>query len=815
MALKVYRLRRWLAVMAVMFSAVVAGMYFYARLRQHSVLRGFPAKISYDVKQTASGFQFSKSDGGRTVFTIRARSVKEFKLNGRADLHDVSITLYGRDTSRFDRIYGDDFSFDPKSGDVTAKGEVEIDLEANPAGLEAPDQATPAELKNPIHLSTRDLVFNRDTGDAATHARVDFRTPQATGWAMGMQYAAKSATLTLASQIHLTLAGEKGTSLLAMHGTITREPRQVVLDQPVMMRESGTLRSDQAIFFLGAENEVQRVLATGNVNAEASGRDAEPMLARADQAELLLSSRQNLLRTASLSGQVHVERGGSQPIQGDAGVAVLDFRGQNELEKVHAAEGVRLMQHAESPGRPLMPVDAAQQDFELTAPIVDFFVAHGRRLDRAETSGAAKITLTPAQASATQTSAGKSAASSVAQRTVITAGRFQAKFAATPQGPSRLTTMHGSPDARIVNLAPGVPDRVSTSQSLDAAFLPGGGIASIVQRGGVVYSDGLPPEKRTQAWADEALYTPADRVLLLTGAPRVSEGGMTTTAKGIRMNRSTGDAFAEGDVKSTYSELKEQPNGAWLASSSPIHVTAATMSAHNSPATALYQGNARLWQDANLVEAPSIQFDREDRSLVAEGSASQPVSTVLVQGEKPQADANSTSAMARQKTSQGQEVSEDRAKEKARAKKGSGSGVLTITAVRLTYTDSDREARYETDVIAQGTGFRATADKMDVYFSLRSQAYTNKSFSGSSRLDHMVAEGRVVMQQPGRRAQSEKLVYTASEDKFVLTGGPPSIFDAERGKITGDSLTFFRADDRVLVESEHSTPVVTQTRVAR
>ena len=52
----------------------------------------------------------------------------------------------------------------------------------------------------------------------------------------------------------------------------------------------------------------------------------------------------------------------------------------------------------------------------------------------------------------------------------------------------------------------------------------------------------------------------------------------------------------------------------------------------------------------------------------------------------------------------------------------------------------------------------------------------------------------------GRKAQN--LVYTASDDKFVLTGGPPSIFDAEQGKITGDSLTFFRSDDRALVEGK-------------
>ena len=62
-----------------------------------------------------------------------------------------------------------------------------------------------------------------------------------------------------------------------------------------------------------------------------------------------------------------------------------------------------------------------------------------------------------------------------------------------------------------------------------------------------------------QAWATRARYTPADRILLLSGSPRVEDGGMTTTARSMRMDRSTGDAFAEGDVKSTYSDLKAQP----------------------------------------------------------------------------------------------------------------------------------------------------------------------------------------------------------------------------------------------------------------
>jgi lipopolysaccharide export system protein LptA len=79
----------------------------------------------------------------------------------------------------------------------------------------------------------------------------------------------------------------------------------------------------------------------------------------------------------------------------------------------------------------------------------------------------------------------------------------------------------------------------------------------------------------------------------------------------------------------------------------------------------------------------------------------------------------------------------------------------------------------------------------------------------------MVAEDNVLITQPNRRAEGQKLTYTAADDKFVLTGGPPSIFDAERGKITGVSLTFFRGDGRVLVEGEPSIPVVTQMRVAR
>jgi lipopolysaccharide export system protein LptA len=816
--LRVYRLRRWLAATAILFSLAVAGMYFYARMRQRSVLKQVPSKMGFDIKQTATGFQFSKSEGGRTLFTIRASDLKEFKLNGKAELRHVTILLYGRDSSRFDQIYGDDFTYDQKSGDIVAIGEVQMDLQANPSGLTDPDQAAPKELKNPIHIKTQDLVFNQQTGNASTAARVDFRLPQASGWAVGVQYAAKANTLTMASQVHMTVTGANACEIQAVHAVVTNEPRDIVLDHPLLERDGGTLWADGATLYLGPENNVERVLAKGNVNAEkemeAKQKSAGPsnkssaaraslanqkkpaeqdqssqMRARSDEGELLLTGNQNQLEKAILTGNVQVERIGFQPMQGNAARAVLDFGGQNQVQKVHASDGVRLAQQAVTKEAAAKTEGSGPQDFEVTAPIIDFFVINGQRLDRAITSGAAQIMIYPHQdlpQSGTPVLP--------PQRTVIQAGKFDAKFEPTTSGGSRLSKIHGAPNAKITSVTPDQPDRISTSETADAVFLPQGGIESVTQRGHVAYTDGQPPDKRTQAWSDRAHYTPADQVLTLVGNPRVINGGMATTAKTIRINRQTNEAHAEDDVKSTYSEVKEQPNGALLASSSPIHVTSRSMTAHSNPNVALYTGNARLWQDANIIQAPSIQFDRENRFVTAQGTAAQSVSTILEQRS------SSDVAGKPQSTKPG---------------KHTQSGPVAITSNHLTYSDPDRKAHYEGGVVAKGTDFTASAREMDAYLLPRSATATPQSPLSSGQLDHLVGQGNVVVQQPTRRADGQNLVYTAADDKFVLTGGPPSIFDAERGRTTGVSLTFFRRDDRVLVEGEASSPVVTQTRVAR
>ncbi len=778
MAPPISRLRRWFALGAILMIATVAGMYFYARWSLRKAVQNIPAKIGLDIQQTAEGFSISKSFEGRTQFTVSASKAVQFKEGGRAELHNVKIVIYGKDASRFDRITGDDFEFDPASGNVNAKGTVLIDLEANPEGMRHSDQTPPEQTREPIHLETNGLVFNKNTGDASSAGKVVFQTPQASGSAVGVAYVAKTGTMNLLSAVAMTVNRPQPVHLNADRGVISKQPRQVVLTGVRMTREQQQAQSDHATFFLREDNTVDRILAEGDVETELHGRASSnsDTHERSDLAELFLTGTRNQLTKAILTGNVRLSTQGTQPADAAAGRVTLHFAGQQMLETVHAEDGVRLAQKNSQSVTGTVGVSSAakggarDQDIEMTAPVMDFIVKDGRLLERAETSGPPQIVITQPGAN---------------QKTVVTAAKFTAKFTEK----NRLATLHGEPDAKIVSSkigdskigdskiagAPGQTDRVSTSEMLDVVFLPEGGVASITQAGGVAYVDG--PQK---AWAQCGEYTTADQMLVLSGSPRVVDKGMTTTAQTIRMNQTTGDAIAEGNVKSTYSDLKPQPDGGMLASSDPIHVTSRSMTAHRSPAIAVYTGDARLWQNANLVEAPSLQFDRDHRSLIAQGALAQPVSTVLVQVDKT----------------------------------GKATPVH-ITSAHLNYGDAERRIFLDGGVTAKAADATMTGQQMTVFLLPRSQSQAGLGPGMPGQVERIVAEDRVVITQPTRHATGDRLVYTAAEDKFVLTGGPPSIFDAERGKTTGDSLTFYRHDDRVLVEGREASPAVTRAHVAR
>ena len=222
-----------------------------------------------------------------------------------------------------------------------------------------------------------------------------------------------------------------------------------------------------------------------------------------------------------------------------------------------------------------------------------------------------------------------------------------------------------------------------------------------------------------------------------------------------------------------------------LGSSDPIHVTSAEMVAEKGTGLARYTGESRLWQGANVIQAPLLVFDHNQRSLVATAPASgmRQVSCLFVQTDKT-----------------------------------GKQSPIDITSSKLTYTDSDRKARFEGRVFAKGQDGTFKADRIDVFLKPQSSSPASvPANSKASEIDKMDAKGHVHLEQPTRKGDGDHLLYTASDGKFVLTGlpgSPPSIFDAEQGSVTGDSLTFFSHDDRVLVGSRQSR-TVTRTRVEK
>ena len=779
------QVRKWLVGSAIGLLVVVTVSYYVAKLKVRPTLHTLPQKLGIDIQQTSEGFALSKSEGGRTIYTIRASNAVQFKKGGHADLKNVHIVVYGKAHDRFDQIYGNEFTYNPETGDVNGIGEVHIDLQGYAEGPTKPDQAPPDELKNPIHIVTSSLSFNQQTGQAHTDEEVQFRTLQASGTAKGAFYDSNTNQLQLNSDVHIITTGDNAADIFGSGGYIQKEPREAVLLDAAIYQTNRTMTTDKLTMLFEPDNTIQHSQAEGNVNIEVRGDTIVDISGpRGD----LNMGPQNAIVQAIVSGGAKYNTRGENLSHGSADTFILDFEAGNQPKFFHMVKNARMRQEPQ-PGKPGSP----GQPMEIIADRLDFVLENGNDLKTGDTFGKAQITIFPAPPGTKSAKAapkpGQDFGSGNAT-TVATAGKFHATFGED----NRIQTLHGSPDAHIVSTSPGDPDKTSTSENLDVAFAADGGVGKLIQTGDFRYHEpSLKPDTGGRAmFAEKATYTPADEVLVLNGAPRVIDNGTTTTADVVRLNRQTGEAFADGNVKTTYSDLKPQPNGALLASSDPVHVTALHMTSKQQPGIAHYTGNVRLWQTNNVVRAPLIDFDQQNRTIVAHADTAQSVSSLFVQ----------------------------------QGKDGKLSPV-DVTADKLTYVDTERRARYTGNVVARGPDGTITAEQIDVYLKpaesgnggQETVAKTSQpalpGSDGPSKIDHMIAIGKVVVTEPNRRAVGDRLVYTADDGKYYLTGKTASIFDAEHGTAWGDSLTFYSRDDRVLVESKHSPPTVTRARITK
>jgi lipopolysaccharide export system protein LptA len=155
---------------------------------------------------------------------------------------------------------------------------------------------------------------------------------------------------------------------------------------------------------------------------------------------------------------------------------------------------------------------------------------------------------------------------------------------------------------------------------------------------------------------------------------------------------------------------------------------------------------------------------------------------------------------------------------------GGGADVVRVASRELVYSDAARKAEFTGGVEVESRDGRMRGQQVVVYLQPAQTPGTVKATGGNGFMaggvERMVVTGHIDMEQSGRRATGEQLVYTASDGMFVLTGTPavlPRVVDDQRGTVTGTSLRFHSGDDNVVVsnggEGGAGQRVRTETRV--
>jgi lipopolysaccharide export system protein LptA len=267
----------------------------------------------------------------------------------------------------------------------------------------------------------------------------------------------------------------------------------------------------------------------------------------------------------------------------------------------------------------------------------------------------------------------------------------------------------------------------------------------------------------------------------------VEDGALQITAVNVDVSRSSGDAFAHGNVKASWTDEdagRGMPvagrGSVALGGRGPAHVIAAEAQLRQASGEATFRGHARLWQQTNSVAAPVIVLDRNRQTLSAwTANVSEPVRVILV-------------------TDAGASAGKDSSKSHQPA-------VIRVRGGDLKYSDAERKAIMHGGIlgsVAAETG-TATSVSNEVDVTLLPAGKAGSQPRGQAQVDRMTARGHVVLTSEGRRGTGEQLVYTGATGEYILTGTAavlPRMTDSLRGTVSGEALIFHSRDDSVSIE---------------
>ncbi|HEX3377540.1 MAG TPA: LPS export ABC transporter periplasmic protein LptC [Candidatus Acidoferrales bacterium] len=777
---------RWSLAVAGLLAAIVVSVYGRNTWMARQAEKKAPPPVPSTVEERSNEFSYSKVEGQRTIYTVKASRTTSFKEGSRNLLEDVAIVVYGKAGDRNDTLRTNACDFISNTGQISCAGDVQINLQA----------AGASQAANAVHVATSGLTFDRSSGVARTDKPVTFRWPGGDGHALGVTYDSNNGILRLVRSVDLNLSNSpaevsvknkpgnendvhvSGDSML-----FQRDTRVVQMLGSVHAQQAAIeLVTEKLQLDLDSELQAKRFVASGNPRMHDVTSDG-PIALIAD--EIASDMRADgSVKSIVATGNVHATQ--NTPVGGDgidAGRIQLDLATQDNVPHLlTASNGVTLTSTsaAFNSGTRHIVTDALEMHF---APPTHDGSTHMESAN----------SLAPARVDWRNVAIvnGKS----VPQVTRMAGKQINLKFNAQNQLQQLVSTGGVEVNRKLGD----DPEQTTASRELIAKFDKTGEWTTIDQSGDVHFHDAAYAGQSDRAHVDRASNT-----VTLDGSVLVADASMQTTAQSATFSSGANLLHADGHVMTT--DLHPSSSSISNLAQEPAHISGEHLVADTTRGHATYTGKARMWQGESVVEADTIELDRPTQILQAKGH---------VRGVFPQAAWNpklhdptgtaSASLDGKNNSKTPMPVASRMPAQKART----GPQLGHVRGGLLTYWETESRGRIEQDARVDSEQGSIQADRIDLYFS------DSGAPSGTKQLSRSVANGGVTVSQQDRRGTSERAEYTASEGKFVLSEGKPTLYSSTGDTTTGRQLTFFFADDRILVDSADGSRTVTLHQVEK
>ena len=280
-----------------------------------------------------------------------------------------------------------------------------------------------------------------------------------------------------------------------------------------------------------------------------------------------------------------------------------------------------------------------------------------------------------------------------------------------------------------------------------------------------------------QIVCEEGDYNPREELVTLLGSPVITEGQDKVTAEEVALHLREETMMAKGKVVSQFSsqESSEGRLGGGMFTLSegeePLVFNSDRMVFDKNRQIITFSEGVKAFQGANIVRADKITIHQEEGLLKAEGG----VKSILPQ------------------RASSDEGSEDASSEE----------LLEITSPAMVYQKPTGSIRYFNGVEVNKKELTITADKLDLILDQKRE-----------EIVEAIARGEVKVWQGTKMAEGEQGVYDFRTEKLTLTGKVVRFIEEGVVSYTGNILTIFLKDDKMIlaarkderVKSVHQPP---------